>query len=202
MKSSKVALVLEAIKLQQMQIKTKHRTYELLVVNRSPFGIHKVLLHRMIETVTMVVTMNPWTSHRKLVLGVAAASKAADSSIKAHRNIKVKVADKNNMPPLSISNRHLTLETMIINRILATLHTEKSCNLPIKIGKKDSRMNLTIAAVGVDKVAEIGIKTTKAVVMVAVVVGEEVVGVEKEISIIMIGNSRPTHKITKRAKNK
>ena len=138
---------------------------------------------------------------------VAVGNKAvASSSIKAHRNIKVKVADKNNnMPQLSISNRHSIQEMTIISRMLATLPTEKYSSLPIKIGRIDSRMNLTTVAVEVDKVAEIGKKTTKAVVMVVmvvVVVEAEVAVVEKAISIIMIGNNRPTRKTTKRTKNK
>ena len=198
---------MEATKLLQMHFKTNLRIIEPQLDNRNPFGILKVLLHKVTGTVTvtMVVTMNPWTLHRKLVLEVAVGNKAvASSSIKAHRNIKVKVADKNNnMPRLSISNQHSILEMTIINRMLATLPTEKYSSLPIKIGRIDSRMNLTTVAVEVDKVAEIGKKTTKAVVMVVmVVVGAEVAVVEKAISIIMIGNSRPTRKTTRRTKNK
>ena len=62
----------------------------------------------------------------------------------------------------------------------------------------------------VDKVAEIGVKTTKEVVkvevmvevMAAVVVEAEVADVVKAISIIMIVNKHPTRKTTRRAKNR
>ena len=61
MKSSREPLVLEATKLLQMHFKTNLRIIEPQLDNRNPFGILKVLLHKVTGnvTVTMVVTMNP-----------------------------------------------------------------------------------------------------------------------------------------------
>lgn len=156
----------------------------------------------MTEIETMAATTSPLTLRRRLAL--EGVNKAASSSIKVHRNIKVRVADKNSMPPPSISKRHLILEMTISNKILATLPTEKLCSLPSKIGTKGSRAILT-TAVEVDKVAVIGVKTTKVevtVVVMVVLVGEGGEDVEKEISIIMTENSIPTPKTTRRTKNR
>ena len=52
---------MEATKLLQMHFKTNLRIIEPQLDNRNPFGILKVLLHKVTGnvTVTMVVTMNP-----------------------------------------------------------------------------------------------------------------------------------------------
>ena len=192
-------LALEVTKLLQIQIKNILRTHDLKPGN-SLFGNHKVLLHRMTEIVTTAATTSPWTLLRNRA-SEAVSKGVASSSIKMHRSIKEKVADKNSTQPLSTSSLHLTLETKIINRMLDTLPTEKSCSLPSKIGTKDSRVILTTAAAEVDKVAEIGVKTTKVVVM-AVVVVAGVADVEKAISIIMIESSRPIRKTARKAKNR
>ena len=194
----------------RMQIKNILQTHDPRLGN-SHFGNLKVPLHREIEigTVIMAVTTSLWTLRKKLTLEavISKAVVSSNNSIKAHHNIKVKVADKNSMPPLSTSSQHLTLETTIISKILATLPTAKSCSLPSKIGStKDSRVILT--TVEVDKVAEIGVKTTKEVVKVEVmvevmaVVEAEVADVVKAISIIMIVNKHPTRKTTRRSKNR
>ena len=193
----------------RMQIRNILQTHDPRLGN-SHFGNLKVPLHREIEigTVIMAVTTSLWTLRKKLTLEaeISKAVVSSNNSIKAHHNIKVKVADKNSMPPLSTYSQHLTLETTIISKILATLPTAKSCSLPSKIGStKDSRVILTTAEV--DKVAEIGVKTTKEVVKVEVmvevmVVEAEVADVVKAISIIMIENNHPTRKTTRRAKNR
>ena len=203
MKSSKAPLASEAAKLLLMQIKNILQTLDLKPGN-SHFGNHKVLLHRMTEIVTMDATTSPSTLRKNQTLEDANKEVASSSSIKVRNNIKVKVADKNNMPPLNTYNQHLTLETTTISKMLATLLTEKSFSLHSKTGTKDSRVILITAVAEVDKVAEIGVKTIKAVVMavVMVVVEAEVAVVAKAINIIMIESSHPTNKTTRRAKNK
>ena len=200
MKSSKAPLASEAAKLLLMQIKNILQTLDLKPGN-SHFGNHKVLLHRMTEIVTMDATTSLSTLLKNQTLEAANKEVVSSSSIKVHNNIKVKVADKNNMPPLNTSNQHLTLETTTISRMLATLPTEKSCSLLSKIGTKDSRVTLTTAVAEVDKVVVIGAKTTKVVVMAAVVEAEVAV-VAKAINIIMIESSHPILKTTKRAKSR
>ena len=200
----------------RMQIRNILRTNGLRLGN-SHFGTHKVPLRREIEigtvTVIMVVIMaaitSPWTSRKNLTSEEAVVSKAV---VVSNNNIKAKVADKNNMLPLSTSSLRLTLETTIISKIPATLLIEKSCSLLSKIGStKGSRVILTTAEV--DKVAEIDAKTTKVVtkveamavvmaVVMAAVVEEEVADVEKAISIIMTASNRLTPKTMRRAKNR